>query len=773
MTDIADAATTSTDTTDRDAEIDPTTVWHTTACILCSNNCGIEVRLDEREITRVRGNKRHVGSKGYTCEKALRVNHYQNMQGRLTSPLRRETDGTYTEIDWDTAMSEIATRFRAVVDEHGTDAGFYYGGGGQGNHLGGAYGAATRRLLGITRRSNALAQEKTGEAWVEGRMFGTHTHGHFADAEVAIFLGKNPWHSHGFDEARRVLKEIAADESRTMIVIDPRRTETADLADIWLPVKPGGDAYLLAAMIGVIVDEGLTADRWLAENAIGVDETIALFRGLPIADLAARSGIAEEQIRATARRIAEAKSVAVYEDLGIEMAPNSTLISYLQRALWVLVGSYGVQGGSSAHTSMVPLFSYGATGNEPTDPVTGGAIISGLTPCADIADAVMTDHPSRIRAMLIESANPVHSLAESDKFRTAMRACDLTVVVDIAMTETAQQADYVLPAASQYEKVETTFFGMGFPDNWVCLRPPILEPLGDSLPEAEIHARLFREMGALDGIDIDGLRAAAERGEAQFAEAFMAAAMNDPQVAAAGAIVLYETLGRTLPAGMEGAAALWFSAHQAAMRWPEAVRAAGFEGEGTELGSALWTAMVTSPDGVVFTRHDHDASFDLLKTPDQKVNVAVPELFDDIRALLVEMPVYTSDEFPYVLSAGERRSFTANTIMRDPAWRKRDLQGALRLSPGDAGSLGVADGDRVRITTPGGTAVAVAEVTDTMMDGHIALPNGMGLSYAPAGGGAEVTGVAPNELTTTDWCDPIAKTPWHKHVPARLEPVAT
>ncbi len=603
---------------------DPTKEWHSTACILCSNNCGIEVRLDGREITRVRGNKRHVGSKGYTCEKALRVNHYQNMQGRLTSPLRREADGSYTEIDWDTAIAEIVTRFRGVMDEHGSDAGFYYGGGGQGNHLGGAYGATTRRLLGITRRSNALAQEKTGEAWVEGRMFGTHTHGHFADAEVAVFLGKNPWHSHGFDESRRILKEFAADESRTMIVIDPRRTETADLADVWLPVKPGGDAYLLAAIIGVLVDEGLTADRWLAENANGVDETTALFRGLPIAQLAERSGIDEDRIRSVARRIATAESVAVLEDLGIEMAPNSTLVSYLQRAMWSLVGAYGVPGGMSAHTSMVPLFSYGASGNEPTDPVTGGAIISGLTPCNEIADAVLTDHPSRIRAMLIESANPVHSLAESDKFREAMRACDLTVVIDIAMTETAEQADYVLPAASQYEKVETTFFGTGFPENWMCLRPPILDPLEGSLPEAEIHARFARELGALDAIDIDGLRAAAELGEAAFAEAFMAAAMTDPQIASAGAVVLYETLGTTLPEGMEGAAAMWFSAHQAAMRWPDAVRAAGLEGEGTELGSALWNALITSPDGIVFTKHEHDASFDLLKTPDQKVNIAAP-----------------------------------------------------------------------------------------------------------------------------------------------------
>jgi anaerobic selenocysteine-containing dehydrogenase len=526
------------------------------------------------------------------------------------------------------------------------------------------------------------------------------------------------------------------------------------------------------AIIGVLVDEGLTKTNWLAENTVGADATIAAFRGLPIDELSERAGIDEATVRDVARRLASAKSVAVYEDLGIEMAPNSTLISYLQRVMWVLVGAYGVPGGMSAHTSMIPLFSYGATGNEPVDPVMGGAIISGLIACNDIADGVLSDHPDRVRAMFIESANPVHSLAQSDKFRRAMRACDFTVVIDIAMTETAEQADYVLPAASQYEKVETTFFGVGFPDNWFCLRAPLLDPLGDSLTEAEIHSRLIRALGVLDETDLEPLRDAARQGEAAFAEAFMAAGAANPDLAGVGAVVLYETLGRTLPAGMEPAAALWFSAHQVAMRHPDAVRAAGFDGDGLELGSALWNEVLTNRDGVVFTRNDHADSWTLLQTPDQKIHLAIPELLATAGELVAEPQTFTSDEFPFVLSAGERRSFTANTIMRDPAWRKRDPEGALRLSPADAASIGVGDGDRVRITTPGGTAVAVAEVNDTMMQGHVALPNGLGLSYAPAGGDPELTGVAPNELTTTDWRDPIAGTPWHKHVPARLEAIA-
>ena len=129
--------------------------------------------MEGRAFRRVRGNKAHVASAGYTCEKALRLDHYQNNRSRLTSPMKRMADGSYMAVDWNTAIAEVAEGFRQVIDAHGSAPLMYYGGGGQGNHLCGAYGAATRKALGITRRSNALAQEKTGEAWVEGRMFGT------------------------------------------------------------------------------------------------------------------------------------------------------------------------------------------------------------------------------------------------------------------------------------------------------------------------------------------------------------------------------------------------------------------------------------------------------------------------------------------------------------------------------------------------------------------------------------------------------------------------
>jgi anaerobic selenocysteine-containing dehydrogenase len=150
--------------------------WKQTACILCECNCGIEVRVgaDDRTFERIRGDKAHPGSKGYTCEKALRLNHYQNGRSeRVLQPQRRRPDGTFETIDWDTAIREVAERFGHLRDTYGGASIMYYGGGGQGNHLGGAYCTATRNAFGMKFRSNALAQEKTGEFWVNGRMLGT------------------------------------------------------------------------------------------------------------------------------------------------------------------------------------------------------------------------------------------------------------------------------------------------------------------------------------------------------------------------------------------------------------------------------------------------------------------------------------------------------------------------------------------------------------------------------------------------------------------------
>ncbi len=745
-------------------------VWLPSACILCECNCGIEVQLGGdtgRRLAKVRGDKAHPASKGYACEKPSRLDFYQNDPERLTAPLRRRPDGSFEQIDWETAIREVAERLCAIRDTHGGESIFYYGGGGQGNHLPGAYARSLRATLGSRYRSNALAQEKTGEAWVAMQMLGVFTRSDFERCEVGVFLGKNPWFSHGFPQARVTLREIARDPDRCLIAIDPRRTETAELADIHLQVAPGGDAWLLAAMFAVLVQEDRLARDWLAAHSDGLEQILPHFEQLPIGDYCARSGVAESLVRAASRRIADAASVAFFEDLGVQMNRHSTLVSYLHRLLAYGTGNYGRPGSAYPVTSLQPLFDPSSIAKDHRTPVTHSRVIAGLTPCNRIPDEILTDHPKRFRAMFVEAANPVHSLADSQRMREAFRALDLVVVVDVALSETGRLADYVLPVATQFEKAEATFFNFEFPKNYFHLRRALLEPPAKLFSEAELHARLVEAMGALPGAAVEALRVAWQDSRAAFRAKFFELLGSDARFAGVAPVVLYRAIGDQLPRGSAEAAVLWPLAQIATQRIAASIRRAGIAGEtGPDLGDALFDAMLEHDRGFVFAVDVWEDSLAKIATPNGRIQLAIPELFDELDSLATAPRMPKDAEFPYVLSAGERRSFTANTILRDPVWRRKDLSGALRMNPHDAQRLGILDGGRARLTTRRGSAEVVVEISDRMQPGHVSLPNGMGIAHSNA---KDIGGIAPNELTRSEDRDPIAGTPWHKSTPARIE----
>jgi len=763
--------------------------WHQSACILCSANCGIEVQLggdNNDQIIRTRGDKAHPGSKGYLCNKASRLNHYQNRADRLLSPMRRNARGGYDPIDWDTAISEIADKFAKVKDNYGGEKIFYYGGGGQGNHLPGVHAQSTLSALGVKYKSNALAQEKTGEFWVSEHMLGSWAHGDFENTEVAVFIGKNPWQSHGIAQARATLREISKDPNRTLIIIDPAQTESADLADIHLAVKPASDAWLLAALVAVMVEEQLFDEAFIEKHIDGLDEVRDALRKVDVKRNASLCGISEEVIRSTARTIASAKSVAVFEDLGVQMNRHSTLISYLQRLLWLPTGNFGRAG-----THYIPntLGSLGSGRLQGTSPVTNSPIIGGLMPCNLITDEILTDHPDRFRAMIVEATNPVHSLAESSRFRQAMRALDCSVVIDVAMTETAREADYVLPTATQYEKAEATFFNFEFPHNYYQLRQPLFDAPAGVLTEAEIHARIVEKLGALPKERINELNAALQQGRTEFRNAVMSGLAAEPELMAVAPALLYRTLGKHIGEKFAPGAPLWAVMQKFAMSSPAAVRASSetlAASSDQNLGDVLFDRILTSPSGAVFSTETWDDVWGRINTADGKIKLNQSEMLEELNVLLVEEPFTAPEEFPFLLSAGERRAFTANTIIRDPDWKRKDREGALRINPKDARRLNLGDGATARVTTATGVAEAVVEINERMQEGHVALPNGTGLVYpvdqkanseASESSDKEtptderIYGIAPNELTSRLDRDKFAGTPWHKSVPARLEAI--
>ena len=216
---------------------------------------------------------------------------------------------------------------------------------------------------------------------------------------------------------------------------------------------------------------------------------------------------------------------------------------------------------------------------------------------------------------------------------------------------------------------------------------------------------------------------------------------------------------------------LWGAAQIYANKHEAAVRRAGVEDGPGGLGESLFRRIVEGSSGVVLSEHEYEDTWSFMRTPDQRVRLAIPTLLAQVAELSSEQPV-TSEAFPFVLQAGERRAWNANTIFRDPSWRPKDPDGALRIHPDDAARVGVGAGDAVAVVTARGEVRATVELNLDVLPGVVSLPHGYGLQHPDSGGERVQTGASINDLTDAAWVDALTKTPLHKTVPADVRAVS-
>ncbi len=753
-----------------------------TVCVLCSHNCGIRVDVSDGRIAAVRGDEENPITHGYVCNKAFSIGHYVEHGDRIRHPMRRTPDGVFEQIDWDTAIAEIAARLNEVRRKHSPRAIALVGVGGQGNHMDAPYAMAWLRGVGSRRWFNAFAQEKTQHNLLDQWMFdaspATFLHADTNNAKFLLVLGTNPKISNRGHNATDTFKTLADDPSRTVVVVDPRETETTRTATRHLRVRPGTDAYLLLALAAVIVREGLEARPFVDERTVGLDALRAELAAVDVDVMASRCGLAADAIRETARGFAAAESAAVFYDLGVEQTPFSTLISYLIRVLCVLTDNLGRPGGCMFLESFLPPAQDPARVREPERALASGIPAiralgnAGMFSPTLVPEEVMLDHPERIRAIVVEGSNPILSFSDASRWREAREKLDLLVVIDPAMTETARLADYVLPTPVGYEKWETSAFPRGVPEIYMQVRPPVVPPPPDALPEPEIYVRLCEAMGlyAPPPAELAALAPGALAPDG--ALAYLATA----QGAAAGGehemlVWAYRTLGPHLAS--PSLAAVFFIAHLNAMLRTDAVlRTLGPDWAGKapfELGAELFRRILAHPEGVEIARQRMETNLeDHLGYSDGKIRLAPDAMLPEIRRALATEPG-VDPAFPLVMAAGLRTRWTANTIQRDPAWRKgRGPHCALNLSPHDATALGVRDGDTVRVSTGRGSLTMPAQVDAKLMAGHVWMPNGFGTVSADG----MVTGANQNELTDVADRDPFTGIPHHRYVRCRVERVA-
>ena len=593
-----------------------------------------------------------------------------------------------------------------------------------------------------------------------------------------MFIGTNPFQSHGFPRARKVLNEIVKDPNRKMVVIDPRKTKTAEKADFHLQLKPGTDAYLLSAMIALIIEEDLIDKNFIKEHTVDFEKIKKSFKTISIKEYIKKAGLDFGIVKKITIDFAKSKKACVRVDLGIQQSIHSTLNSYLEKLLFIITGNFGREGTNNLHTQFVPIVGHS---NEPenggkTTKVTGMKKISNFFPPNILPAEIDNEHPDRIRAVIVDSANPILTAADSKAYIKAFNKLDLLVVIDIANTETAKMADYVLPAQSQFEKWEASFFTLDFPTNYFQLRKPIVNPTGNTLSEPEIYKRILVAMGLFPK-KLSFLQFIAKTHShfpsfGIFPISLIIYLTLFPKLKKSILIVLYETIGKTLKDDAKNAAMLWGVSYLYAKKYRKAVLRTGLKGKGFRLGEELFSKILESKSGLEISKHKFDEVWELVKTKDKKIHLFIHEMLAELNELKTEQ-LKTADDYPFILAAGERRLYNANQIYRDPNWRKKDMEGALRIHPNDAIKIGVLNDDYALVKSDKHQIKVKIEYDNAMNLGFVSLPHGYGFDYVDAEHPTTIKQNGPkiNMLTSSEHCDPITKTPYHKYVPVSIETI--
>jgi anaerobic selenocysteine-containing dehydrogenase len=587
------------------------------------------------------------------------------------------------------------------------------------------------------------------------------------NTDLLLAIGWNGMMSHQMPQARRFLTRLSKDPGRQLVVIDPRLSETAKIADIHLPIRPGTDALLTRAMIAIILQEGWQDRAYIRHHTNGFDRILPLFADFDVRKAVSVCELDYQQVRDLCQTLAS-RNWSMHYDLGVMMNRHSTATTYLHALLLGICGRICVPGGNVIPAGLMPIASHSDERDERTwrTATTGFPAIAGVFPPNVVPEEITSDHPERLRAMIVGQSNPLRSYADTAAYEAAFRELHLLVTAELAMTETAAVSDYVLPARSAYESWDGTFFPWTYPEIFFQMRRPIVEPEGEPLEVGEIYTEIAKRLGLVPKIP-DRLCEAAGGPRAAFAEALLKFAGTDSGTMAAAPFVLAETLGKELKSAH--LAALWGLLMTAPESFQENAARAGFS-RTPLMGEDIFKAILDRPQGLWIGRLDSKKPMDRIGTTDGRVQLFIPELSDWVDRIDADQEyraLMGTGEYPYILMAGLHVDTNANTLMRNPEWNKERRACTAIMHPTDAEKNGLVDGQAVTVATEAGEIEIELEINNQTRPGLITIPHGFGLSYEGQTYGANV-----NRLTKNTHRDELAGTPLHRFVPCRIEPVS-
>jgi anaerobic selenocysteine-containing dehydrogenase len=727
-------------------------------CPFCEACCGLELGIADGKIATIRGHDADVHSGGFLCPKGAALRDLHDDPDRLRAPLIKR-DGKHVEVSWDEAFAEIERRLAPILAEHGHDAVAMVIGNPSVHKLSlTLYSARLTRALGTANLFSASTLDQMPKQLAAGLMFGhwlSIAVPDLARTDLLVVLGANPVVSNGsmwtvpdFRGKARAMQQRGG----KLVVIDPRRTETAEIADQHLYIRPGGDVFLLLGVVHTLFADRLVRLGHIADHVAGLDALEAAVAEFPPERVAARCGIDAPAIRALAHQIAGTPRAAVYGRIGTCTQEYGTLASWLIDVVNALTGHLDEPGGAmfpkaaafAANTTGAPGHGKGVSIGRRTSRVSRAPEVWGEFPMGCLAEEITTPGDGQIKAAITVATNPVLSAPNGAQLAAALDQLSFMVSCDIYLNETTRHADVVLPGLSPLEDVH---YDVAFPQlSWhnTARFSPVVLPAPPGRPaEWQIMLRLVAIItGKGAGADL--------------------AALDDELITDD----VRRIVGPATPHVMAAVAGL-----TGPERMLDLALRAGPYGDrfGMTPGGLTLAVLKAAPAGIDLGPLAPRIP-EVLRTPSGKVELAPPLFIDDLGRVRADL----SRAVPDLVIVGRRQLRSNNSWMHNlPVLAKGRFRCTALISTIDADRLGLRHGGRARIANGARSIDVEVEISDDMMPGVVSLPHGWGHDHPGTrlGLAAERPGANLNALLDETLRDPLSGNAVLAGVPVTMQPL--
>jgi anaerobic selenocysteine-containing dehydrogenase len=726
-------------------------------CPLCEACCGLELGVRDERVVSIRGNEADVFSAGFICPKGAALRDLHDDPDRLRAPLVKR-DGVHVEVTWDEAFAEIERRLPPIIAAHGADSVAMALGNPSAHRYGLLlYGARLARSIGTKNVFSASTLDQMPKQLSAGLMFGHWLSIPVPDlvrTQLLVVLGANPMVSNGslwtVPDFRGKAKAMQARGGK-LVVIDPRRTETAELADQHIFIRPGGDVFLLLGIVHVLFADKLVQLGRLEPHVDGMQALERAAAEFSPERVGPRCGIEPHVIRELAHSIATTEAAAVYGRIGTCTQEYGTLASWLVDVINVLTRHLDEPGGAmfpkaaafAANTIGAPGKGKGITVGRRRSRVSGAPEVFGELPMGCLAEEIETPGDGKVRALISIASNPALSAPNGPRIAAALDQLDLMISVDIYLNETTRHADVILPGLSSLEEPH---YDVAFPQlawsNAVRYSPPVFAAPKDHPPEWQILLRLIAIATGRAGVDVKALDDELAIADVQ--------RVAGPQA---------ELVMRALGEGVGPDRLLDF-----ALRGGPYGDKFGFMPDGLTLAKVK-----AAPNGIDLGPLAPRVP-EMLRTPSGKIELAPPMLLEDLSRVRadLERPV------PELVIVGRRQLRSNNSWMHNlPTLAKGPFRCVALVSPIDAERLHLVSGGRARVESGGRAIEVTVEITDEMMPGVVSLPHGWGHDQPGTrmGVAAERPGANLNAILDDQKRDPLSGNAVLTGVPIAMSPL--